>query len=192
MNSNAPILNPMEEAKQFLKTNPKETEMTASRLFYVNVKTLTSSIRRCSGVKNGGQNQILRDHETKGINGYIQSLLVQGILPTHQIVFNANVSLKKAHNPLDVGPSRRLFRDRCVMIYLETSHRDTRNEYNKDEEGKRQRTTRTCTYISSTALVQIGSRKSANTSLNFPSSKFPPYFTPPFLHQFSSDQRNAF
>ena len=101
----------MEEAKQFLKTNPKETKMTASRLFNVNVKTLTSSIRRCSGVKNRGQNQILRDHVTNVINGFIQSLLVHGILPTHQIVFNAIVSLKKAHNLLDVGPSRRWFRD---------------------------------------------------------------------------------
>ena len=42
-----------------------------------------------------------------------------------------------------------------VMIYLETSHRDTRNEYNKDKEGKRQSTTRTCPYISSTALVPM-------------------------------------
>ena len=111
MDSNAPILNPMEEAKQFLKTNPKETKMTASRLFNVSVKTLTSSILRCSGVKNGGQNQILRDQETKAINSFIQSLLVHGIPHTHQIVFNVIVSLKKAHNRLDVGPSRRWFRD---------------------------------------------------------------------------------
>ena len=42
-----------------------------------------------------------------------------------------------------------------IMIYLEASHRDTRNEYNKDKEGKRQLTTRTFPYISTIALIPM-------------------------------------
>ena len=53
-------------------------------------------------------------------------------------------SVSGQHSSLDVP----------VIIYLETSHRDARNEY-KDEEEKRQSTTRTYSYISSTALVHI-------------------------------------
>ena len=71
---------------------------------------MTASIHRGSGEKHGGQNQILKDHEIKAIDCFIRSLLTHGIPPTHQIIFNAIVSLKRAHDPTDVGPSRRWFR----------------------------------------------------------------------------------
>ena len=109
----------LEKAKEFLTNHPKESKTTAARIYNINVKTLTSSIRRPEGRKNGGQNQILREHEARSITGFIKSLLMHGILPTHQMVFKAIVSLKKAHNPLEVGPSRRWFRSwwKCNKLH---------------------------------------------------------------------------
>ena len=76
----------LEKAKEFLTNHPKESKTTAARIYNINVKTLTSSIRRPEGRKNGGQNQILREHEARSITGFIKSLLMHGILPTHQMV----------------------------------------------------------------------------------------------------------
>ena len=101
--------NPMErlkKVKEFLTNHPQESKTAAARIYNINVKTLTSSIRRPEGRKIGGQNQILREHEARSITGFIK-LLIHGILPTHQMVFKAIVSLKMAYNPLEVGPSRR-------------------------------------------------------------------------------------
>ena len=100
----------LEKAKEFLTNHPKESKTTAAKIYDINVKTLTSSIRRPEGRKNGGQNQILREHEARSISGFIKSLLMHRILPTHQMILKAIVSLKKAHNLLEVGPSRRWFR----------------------------------------------------------------------------------
>ena len=47
-------LNPMErleKAKEFLTNHPKESKTTAARIYNINVKTLTPSIRRPEGRK---------------------------------------------------------------------------------------------------------------------------------------------
>ena len=93
------ISTPMKNAKKFLIKNPTESKTTAARIFGLNVKTLTASIRRGSREKHRGQNQILEDHEIKAINCFIRSLLAHGIPPTHQIIFNAIGALKRAYDP---------------------------------------------------------------------------------------------
>ncbi len=98
----------MEQAKQFLMENPTESIAVAAKIFNVNVKTLTSSIERGSSDKKGGQNKIMQEHETKAIDGFIRSLLVNEIPPTGGIVFSAIIGLKRAHN--QKAPSRRWFR----------------------------------------------------------------------------------
>ena len=103
------ISTPMENAKRFLIENPTESKTTAARIFGLNVKTLTASICRGSGEKHRGQNQILKDHEIKAIDYFIRSLLAHEIPPTHQIIFNAIVGLKRAHDPTNGGPSKRWF-----------------------------------------------------------------------------------
>ena len=111
--SNAAPLTPLtslEEAKQFLEEHPSESKTTAAIIFGLNVKTLTASIRRNSRTKKGGQNRMMKDHEIRALDQFIRSLLAHGIPPTHQIVFNAIGSLKRAHDPAFVGPSQRWFR----------------------------------------------------------------------------------
>ena len=58
--------------------------------------------------KKGGENQILKEHEARALDGFIKSLLIHGIPPTHHMAFNAIVSLRKAHKLK--APSRRWFR----------------------------------------------------------------------------------
>jgi hypothetical protein len=97
------------EAKQFLMENPTESKAVAAKIFKVNVKTLTASIRRGSGVgKHGGQNKILKKHEEESIDAFIRSLLTYRIQPTTDLVFDAIVCLKRAHGC--PAPSNRWFR----------------------------------------------------------------------------------
>jgi hypothetical protein len=93
-----PIL-PMEEARRFLIENPTETKLTAARIFNVNVKTLTASIGR--GGYDGqheGHNKVLNSQKEKALENFIRSLLMHEILSTHNAVFNAICSLKRARN----------------------------------------------------------------------------------------------
>ena len=99
------------DAKQFLTENPTESKAVASRVYGLNVKTLISSMRRGSGGgKRGGHNKILEAHQVRAVDHFIRSLLAHGIQPTHEVVFNAILSLKRAHNPTDKGPTKRWFR----------------------------------------------------------------------------------
>jgi hypothetical protein len=87
----------MKNAKKFLRENPTESKAVAAKIFNVNERTLSTSIRRGSGGKNGGHNKILQDHEINALDDFIRSLLRHGILSTSQIVFSAIVGLKRAH-----------------------------------------------------------------------------------------------
>jgi hypothetical protein len=87
----------MENAKKFLRENPTESKAVAAKIFNVNEKTLTESIRRDSSVKKEGHNKILQNHEINALDDFIRSLLRHEILPTSQIVFSAIVDLKRAH-----------------------------------------------------------------------------------------------
>ena len=95
-------------AKQFLADNPTESKAVASRIYGLNPKTLIGSIRRNpTGGKQGGHNAILKPHEIKAVYQFIRSLLLHDIPPSYEVVFGAILSLKRAHNPENKGPTKR-------------------------------------------------------------------------------------
>lgn len=87
----------MNNARVFLIENPIENIIIAARIYDVNAKTLTVSIRRDAEKKNDEHNQILKVHEEKTLNNFIKSLLIHEIAFTYHIVFGAINNLKKAH-----------------------------------------------------------------------------------------------
>jgi uncharacterized protein YcbK (DUF882 family) len=91
------IIIEMKNAKKFLKENFTESKAVAARIFNVNEKTLTKSIRRDSDVKKEEHNKILQNHEINALDDFIRSLLKHEILSISQIVFSAIVDLKRAH-----------------------------------------------------------------------------------------------
>ena len=104
------------DAKTFLLENPDERTACAAQIFKIRPTTLYSSIatdkKSSSSAKSarGGQNKILEEHQVKAIHHFIRSLLAQGIQPSHGVVFNAIVSLKRGQNPESSGPTLRWFR----------------------------------------------------------------------------------
>lgn len=107
----SPIALRMENAKKFLVENPTQSKAVAARIFNVDVKTLILSMRRpSSGKQVGGRNKILEDRQVRAIHPFIRSLLAHRIQPTHEVVFSAILSLKRAQNPTYRGPTRRWFR----------------------------------------------------------------------------------
>ena len=111
------------DAKTFLLENPDERTACAAQIFKIRPTTLYSSIatdmkssfsdmKSSSSAKSarGGQNKILEEHQVKAIYHFIRSLLAQGIQPSHGVVFNAIVSLKRGQNPESSGPTLRWFR----------------------------------------------------------------------------------
>ena len=102
------IASRLASAKQFLAENPTESKAAVSKIYGLNVKTLTASIRRnTTKPKTGGQNKILKSHETETIHQFIRSLLLHNIRPTYEIVFSAVLNLKHAHNSADKDPTKR-------------------------------------------------------------------------------------
>jgi hypothetical protein len=95
----------MDQAKKFLRENPTESQAVAAKIFNVNPKSLSASIKRGSDEKNEGHNKMLQKHEINALDDYIRSLLKHGILPTSGIVFSAIVGLKRAHRR--PAPSKR-------------------------------------------------------------------------------------
>ena len=102
------------DAKTFLLENPDERTACAAQIFKIRPTTLYSSIatdkkssfsdmksfsnkKSSSSAKSarGGQNKILEEHQVKAIHHFIRSLLAQGIKPSHGVVFNAIVNLKR-------------------------------------------------------------------------------------------------
>ena len=117
------------DAKTFLLENPDERTACAAQIFKIRPTTLYSSIatdkkssfsdmksssnkKSSSSAKSarGGQNKILEEHQVKAIHHFIRSLLAQGIQPSHGVVFNAIVGLKRGQNPESSGPTLRWFR----------------------------------------------------------------------------------
>jgi hypothetical protein len=92
------IIIEMKNAKKFLKKNFTESRAVAVRIFHVNVKSLINFIKRDSDQKNENHNKILQNHEINAFDDFIRSLLKHSILFTCVIVFNAIVSLKRAHH----------------------------------------------------------------------------------------------
>ena len=87
------------QVKEFLMKNPLQKHAAVARIFDVNVRTLTSFIRRETNKKKHEENnQILTKHEEEAIDDFIRSLLTYSISSTREMIFNAIVALKRAHD----------------------------------------------------------------------------------------------
>jgi hypothetical protein len=86
------------KAKALVKENPHERFVTVARIYFKLPSPYYSSIVRNKGPpkKQGGHNKVLVKYQVQAIHGFIRSLLVHGIRPTHAVVFNAIVGLKHA------------------------------------------------------------------------------------------------
>lgn len=103
--SDIAFANRIKNAKQFLIENPTENKAVAARVFEIKPKTLLLSMRRGPAKGKGGQNKIL-GHQAKAIYQFIRSLLIHGIQPTHEVIFGAIMSLKRAQNSDKNPPTR--------------------------------------------------------------------------------------
>jgi hypothetical protein len=56
----------------------------------------------------GEHNKLLEDLEEKAIHDFIRSLHTHGMQPTNNVVFNAIVSLKRAHKSSQSARKRRM------------------------------------------------------------------------------------
>jgi hypothetical protein len=77
--------------------NSQKTHAAMIRIFEVNVKTLTSFIRR-ETKQNEGQNKTLTKHEEDAVDDFIRSLLTYNISSTREIIYNAIIDLKKSND----------------------------------------------------------------------------------------------
>jgi uncharacterized protein YcbK (DUF882 family) len=87
----------MKNAKKFLKENLTESKAVATKIFNVNVRSLSVFIQRDSDAKNEEHNKMLQNHEINALDDFIRSLLKHEILSISQIVFSAIVNLKQTH-----------------------------------------------------------------------------------------------
>jgi hypothetical protein len=104
------LISSMEEAIRFLKEYPTEIKITAARIFNVNVETLTYLVDRDPNAKHEGHNKVMNDQKEKALKNFIRSLLLHGILPTHEVVFATIKSLKKARDSTSIDSIKRWFR----------------------------------------------------------------------------------
>ena len=105
----------IQNAQQFIRKNPTETKAVAARIFHLPEQTVYTAVRRSkqpSGKKRKGQGQekILDKHQMEAIHEFVRSLLSNGILPTHGLVFNGIRTLKLAQDLDFDGPSQRWFK----------------------------------------------------------------------------------
>jgi uncharacterized protein YcbK (DUF882 family) len=115
------IIIEMKNAKKFLRENFTESKAVAAKIFNVNEKTLTESIRRDSSVKKEEHNKILQNHEINALDDFIRSLLRHEILSISQIVFSAIVDLKRAVRMMILKQSKKrraLFRRRKFDVLI--------------------------------------------------------------------------
>ncbi len=103
--SNSPTLDQLQaikliEAKKFLLENPTENKAVMTRIFDINVKTLTAFIRRDEKKRKerDEHNKILKSHHEDAILVYIRSLLNHDLQSTHDLIYSFIVSLKKSYN----------------------------------------------------------------------------------------------
>ena len=110
----------VQNAKQFLLENPKESIVCAARIFNLVDITLYSLIERekTPPKKIEGQNKILEEHKVRAIHEFIRSLITYGIQPTHKVVFAAINTLKRAQDAEfnDLSPRwfRQWWKDNCL------------------------------------------------------------------------------
>jgi hypothetical protein len=62
----------MENAKKFLRENPTESKAVAARIFNVNARFLSASIKRGSSAKNEEHNKMLQNHEINALDDSIK------------------------------------------------------------------------------------------------------------------------
>jgi hypothetical protein len=98
----------LSKAMEFLKQNPDEKPITATRIYKLPPSSLYSAIDRAGNtgiVSRGGQNKILMPHHEVAVREFAMSLLSHGIQPTPQLIFQAIIDLKRAQNPTYKAPS---------------------------------------------------------------------------------------
>lgn len=109
-----PLSTRIDDAKAFLKENPDEKIAHVADKFCLHHTTLYSSIahdkKPVSNIKKGGQNKILDEDQVGAVHKFIRSLLAYGIQPTHDVVYNAIVNLKRVQDPEKKSPTQRWFR----------------------------------------------------------------------------------
>ncbi len=88
----------MKNAKKFLRENLTKSKAIAARIFNVNASLLINFIQRDSDQKNESHNKIAQNHEINAFDDFIRSLQKHEIQLTCNIIFNAIVSLKRAHH----------------------------------------------------------------------------------------------
>jgi hypothetical protein len=107
-NENDDLPTRIRKAKDFLRDNPDEQQVTAARIYNLHRTTLTSAIHRPHD-QHGGQNKILQGPQKQALHLFIRSLLAHGIEPTHQLIYNSICSLKRAQDPNFKAPSKSWF-----------------------------------------------------------------------------------
>jgi hypothetical protein len=92
----------MNEAKDFLRENPIESIAVTARIFKIKYIILIKSIARDKETiivaKREEHNRVLNEQQEQIIQGFIRSLITHEILPTHDIVYEAIISMRRAYN----------------------------------------------------------------------------------------------
>lgn len=99
----------LQKAKRWLRDNPEGKRCTAARLYNLKPSTLYSSCSRPESRKRGGHNKILQEHQIAALHLYIRSLLEYQIQPTHSLVYNSILTLKREEDPNFKAPSKQWF-----------------------------------------------------------------------------------
>jgi hypothetical protein len=84
----------IQQAKDWLKENPKEKIVTAARIFKIPRTTLSFSIHHANNRSVGGLNRILAPGQEKSVNMFIRSHLEHNILPTKGVIMSAVTHLR--------------------------------------------------------------------------------------------------
>ena len=63
------------------------------------LRTFIASDKKPTSQGSGSYNKILEQHQVNCIVQFIQSLLTYNIQPSHRVVFNAIIALKRVQNP---------------------------------------------------------------------------------------------
>jgi hypothetical protein len=89
----------LRKAKAWLLENPGEKNATAARIFKVNGRTLSNSIKRETNPYYGGQNRILSPAQEHAMHTFIRDWLEHGQKPTRAILFGAICKLRHSRPP---------------------------------------------------------------------------------------------
>lgn len=100
VNAAMPQIDRRQQAVLWLRENPSEKAITASRLFNLNLSSLYTMIRRGTSTRNthGGHNKVLQDYQSRAVHQFIRELLSFGMQPTIPLVYGAICGLKRAYD----------------------------------------------------------------------------------------------